>query len=96
MTFVVSTSVERSMNEPCGLIEATEQPEVLSGLGLDAEVIATNGLISPPTGFDSLRSPIADDAVLAAVPAKVHRCALRTRGRGFDALRWCEQTQRAS
>ena len=93
--FVVSTSIECSMNEPRGDFKAAEQPEVLSGLCLDAEVVAANGLVAPPAGFDSLRPPIANDAVLATVPAKLYRCALRTSGRGFDGLWWYEETERA-
>ena len=39
---VVSSSVKRSVNEPLSEFKAAEQPEVLPGLCLDAEVITTD------------------------------------------------------
>ena len=83
------------MNEPSGLVKAAEQPEVLPGLCHDAEVVAADGVVTPPTSLDPLWSPTTDDSVIATVPTKVHRRALWPSRRGLDPLRRREETKRA-
>ncbi|MCX7422890.1 MAG: hypothetical protein NT013_25595 [Planctomycetia bacterium] len=78
------------MNEPTSVVEAPENPKVMAGLNLDSEVVATHGGLSPPAGFDSLRSPITDDSVLATVPPERQRSPFRPGDGDFDRLWWRE------
>ena len=63
-------SGERAMQIPSSFGWRVEKPELLAGLGADAEIVATHVGAAPPGRFDTFRSPRVGDAVLAAVIGK--------------------------